>query len=180
MKEGLSSAQQRLLDVQQRLTAKINDVQQCFGKGMMDLKTTVNNVDKTLYKVEKVNWGILKAPNSTKISCGDVGNLEGDVQNLGLMLQGNIDLKRSQVAHSVVFVASPSHTNHIRADVTGVFFCNVRRIWAHEISIFVSRARDVAHPDSTSTQPLLRICSGWLTFAHPNYHFRQAAPQHAE
>src|SRR4051812_22490738 len=29
-------------------------------------------------------------------------------------------------------------------------------------------------------QDLLRICSGWLTFAHSNYHFRQAAPQYAE
>jgi len=33
--------------------------------------------------------------------------------------------------------------------------------------IFVSRPRDVAHPVSGSTQSLLRICSGWLTFWLP-------------
>jgi len=55
----------------------------------------------------------------------------------------------------------------------------VRRIWAYEISFFVSYARDVSHPGSGSAQSLLRICLGWLTFAHPMYHFRQAAPQPA-
>ena len=56
----------------------------------------------------------------------------------------------------------------------------VRRIWAYEISFFVSHARDVSHPGSGSAQSLLRICLGWLTFAHPMYHFRQAAPQPAK
>jgi len=32
----------------------------------------------------------------------------------------------------------------------------------------------------TLAHPLLRICSGWLTFAQPSYHFQQAAPQHAK
>jgi len=40
--------------------------------------------------------------------------------------------------------------------------------------------RDVAHPGSGSAQSVLRICSGWLTFAHPDYQFRQAAAQPAE
>jgi len=55
--------------------------------------------------------------------------------------------------------------------------CCMRRIWVHKISFFVPRPRDVAHPGSGSTQSLLRVRSGWLTFSHPNYHFRQAAAQ---
>jgi len=35
----------------------------------------------------------------------------------------------------------------------------VRRIWAHEISFFVPRRRDIAHPNSSSAQSLLRIFS---------------------
>ena len=38
--------------------------------------------------------------------------------------------------------------------------CFVRRIWAHEISVFVPRLRDIAHPCSGSAQDLTRICSG--------------------
>ena len=30
------------------------------------------------------------------------------------------------------------------------------------------------NPGSGIAQSLLRICSGWLNFAHPNYNFRQA------
>ena len=56
-------------------------------------------------------------------------------------------------------------------------FCCMRRIWANKISFSVSCPRDTAHPGSGSAQSLLRIRSGWLTFAHPNYHFRQAAAQ---
>jgi len=51
--------------------------------------------------------------------------------------------------------------------------CFVRRIWAHEISFFVPRPRDVAHPGSGPAQDLLR-------FAHPKNHFRKAAPQQAQ
>jgi hypothetical protein len=46
--------------------------------------------------------------------------------------------------------------------------------------LFVPRPCDIAHPSSGSAQSLPRACSGLLTFAHPNYHFQQAAPQHAE
>jgi alpha-1,3-mannosyltransferase len=38
--------------------------------------------------------------------------------------------------------------------------CCVRRIWAHNISFFVSRPRDVAYPGSGQAQSLLRLCSG--------------------
>jgi len=41
--------------------------------------------------------------------------------------------------------------------------CFVRRIWAHKISRFVPRPRDVAHPGSGPAQDWLRICSGLLT-----------------
>jgi len=44
----------------------------------------------------------------------------------------------------------------------GNIFCFVRRIWAHEISIFVPHPRDIAHPGSGSAQSLLRIGSGLL------------------
>jgi len=58
--------------------------------------------------------------------------------------------------------------------------CYMRRIWAHEISFFIPRGGDVAHLGSGPAQSLLRICSGRLTFAKAKYHFRHAAPQHAE
>jgi hypothetical protein len=51
--------------------------------------------------------------------------------------------------------------------------CCVRRILG--IQIFLLRIsttrRDIARPGSGSVQSLLRICSGWLTIAHPNYHY---------
>ena len=61
---------------------------------------------------------------------------------------------------------------------TGLFrnTCYMRRIWAREISFFVSGARDTAHPGSGPAQN----CSGLLTFAQAKYHFRHATPQHAE
>jgi len=43
------------------------------------------------------------------------------------------------------------------------FLCFVRRIWAHKISFFVPRPRDVAHPGSGPAQDWLRFCSGLLT-----------------
>jgi len=58
--------------------------------------------------------------------------------------------------------------------------CYMRRIWAHRISFFVPRPRDTAHPGSGPAQARLRMCSGLLTFAQDKYHFRHAAPQHAE
>ena len=48
-----------------------------------------------------------------------------------------------------------------------------RRIWAHEISLFVPRPRDNDHhPGSGLAQDLLRL-------AQPKNHFGKAAPQHA-
>ena len=41
--------------------------------------------------------------------------------------------------------------------------CFVRRIWAHQFSLFVPRSRDVAYPGSGPAQDLLRICSGLLS-----------------
>jgi len=35
--------------------------------------------------------------------------------------------------------------------------CFVRRIWAHQVSLFVSRSRDIALPCSGPAQDLLRI-----------------------
>jgi len=55
--------------------------------------------------------------------------------------------------------------------------CCMRRIWANEISFSVRCPHDTACPGSGSAQSLLRIRSGWLTFAHPNCHFRQATAQ---
>jgi len=52
----------------------------------------------------------------------------------------------------------------------------LRRIWVHKISFFVPYLRDVTL--LTIAQAWLSRCSGFaqagLTFAHPNYHFRQA------
>jgi len=62
----------------------------------------------------------------------------------------------------------------------GKYICFVRRIWARGISFFIPRARDGTYSGSGSAQSLLRICLGWLTFAHPNYYFRQGAAQSAE
>jgi len=42
------------------------------------------------------------------------------------------------------------------------FYCNMRRIWAHKISLFVPRSRDVAHPGSGPAQGRLRAGSGRL------------------
>ena len=42
-----------------------------------------------------------------------------------------------------------------------VLFCFVRRIWAHKISLFVPRPRDVAHPGSGPAWVRLRMCSGF-------------------
>jgi len=56
----------------------------------------------------------------------------------------------------------------------------MRRIFTHKISIFVPRPRDVAHPGSGPAQDWLRIAQALLAFAHPQYHFRQAAAQHVE
>jgi len=68
----------------------------------------------------------------------------------------------------------------LEMELPSAFLCNVRRISAHKISIFVPRPRDAAHPGSGSAQSLLRIRSSWLTLTHPNYRFRQATPQHAQ
>jgi len=46
--------------------------------------------------------------------------------------------------------------------------CSVRRIWAHQISFFVFRARvSLLTVAQARLKSLLRICSGWFTFAHP-------------
>ena len=54
---------------------------------------------------------------------------------------------------------------------TDVLGCLVRRIWAHQVSLFVSRSRDIDHPGSGSAQGLLSLAHAWS-------HFWKAAPQH--
>jgi len=56
---------------------------------------------------------------------------------------------------------------------TDVLGCLVRRIWAHQVSLFVSRSRDIDHPGSGSAQGLLSLAHAWS-------HFWKAAPQHPQ
>ena len=56
--------------------------------------------------------------------------------------------------------------------------CFVRRIWAHKISFFVPRPRDVAHPGSGPAQDWLRICSGLITLKTiPEGYASRASPE---
>ena len=98
--DQVSQVNQRLNNVENRLTDRINAAEKRLGDSTKELKSSVNKIDERIHKLENTTRGLSNDLYSVNIARGHVTNLQGDVQEIGVMLKAQRRNELARLANS--------------------------------------------------------------------------------